>query len=662
MQGELSERSHERGLEKVKKEEEALMCGIAGIINHHQPEPEPAVAGMVKVMRHRGPDDEGFFSDERACLGMCRLAIRDLSGGKQPMSTPDGRYHLVYNGECYGIAGLRQQLEDKGASFRTRSDTEVVLQAYAHLGPEGLNSLNGMFAFAIWDSQEQELFLARDRMGIKPLCYSFSKERFLFASTLNGLQAHPDFHGSIDPEAVELYLSTGFIPAPYTIFKEARKLPPGHWARIGKGGMEIRRWWEFPLPRGEERLTDAEEACDRIAGIIKEAATIRLESDRPVGLCLSGGIDSGLLASALQDSGTEAFTVGFAEKGYDESGMAARVTKHLEMKHHILSDCHISVEEDFDKVLEHYDEPNNDSSAMAVYNLARLLHQHVVVELNGLGGDEAFGGYLRYIGGRWAPYARYLPGLGLLPGILGPDEIKSSWKSRLARFGEAVGEAGKALSSLHLPGELWPLACYLQMLNPSEATIDRRLRRPEFLRQLGGFRAIHAFAPHFQESAGCSLLTRLNHLDCKTVLPGDYLVKEDRMTMAHSVEGRVPLLDHRIIKLGFSLSDPLRIKGLRTKRMLRLLASKQLPEGVADAPKHGFSIPEAAWLRGPLAGKLQESLFENHARVYEYVAAATVKQVLREHLDGRANHSRLLWTLFSLETWLRNRKKEGVKG
>ncbi len=614
------------------------MCGVAGEVwspatGARGGDARARVGGMVDAMRHRGPDGDGFHQGDGVSLGMCRLAIIDVAGGDQPMATADGRWHIVYNGEVYGTDPLRRELEGRGRAFRTRSDTEVVLNALAEHGAAGLSRLNGMFAFAVWDQRERELWLGRDRLGIKPLFYWQQDGRLVFSSTLAAIAGRDDFRGTLDAESLELYLANRFVVAPRTLYREIRKLPPGHFARWRDGRLTVERWWEVPIPERPRRIS-AGEAAEEVSALLADSARLRLVSERPVGLCLSGGIDSGLLAHALRSDRVETFSLGFADPSYDESPTAARVAAALGLPHHVLR-ADLDAARDIDAVLAHYDEPVADPSGVALYELSRLLSAHVTVALSGTGGDELFGGYRRIVAGLLARGTRHLPLLRWLPPLLGRDESKLGWRKQLAQLAGAAG----------LP----PLKAYRRLLAPTPDGAD--LRRPELVAAVGDFDAASVFREPFERARG-SLLTRLLYTDLHTVLADDYLVKEDRMTMAHSVEGRVPFLDYRMVELAFSLPDELKIDGLTTKVLLRRMARARLPAEIAGAPKQGFEIPVAAWLRTALADRVR-ALADPSARIAEFLDPVAVSRAIGEHLDERADHGRLLWTLLTLEHFLR---------
>ena len=625
-----------------RQETEYFMCGIAGesgVGNSPECHSEAMleVRRMVASLHHRGPDGNGFRTGEGAVLGASRLAIVDVAGGNQPISTPDGRYHIVYNGECYNADELRGELQARGADFRTHADTEVVLWNHIVHGPDGLHRLNGMFAFAIWDSQQRELFVARDRVGIKPLFYWQNGRRLVFSSTLNAIQARTDFEGTIDNESIELYLATKFILAPRTIFREIRKLPAGHWLRWKQGEVLVRQWWDFPLENQHSLVIDHAKAESHVEELLRTASRCRLMGERPVGLCLSGGIDSGLIAAGLRNDNVRTYSLGFDDSRFDESAAAAHVADHLGLAHRRLL-CQPNAIEDLRETTQHYGEPVGDSSAIALFNLARQMSQHVTVAISGTGGDELFGGYQRYVAARLARMTRYLPGLGGVAGLLGRDESKRGWRKQLGRFARAASVS--------------PLECYLRLLCPTDHRVLATMRQPDFAASLGGFSPTDVFRDHFDRARGHSLLTRLMYLDAKTVLVDDYLVKDDRMTMAHSLEGRVPFLDHRLIDYAYRLPDAMKIGVLETKRLLRSVARRQLPRKIASSPKQGFDLPLAETLRGPLSAVVNVLLLSSQARITDYVRPAVIQRIIADHSSGTADHSRLVWSLLVLELWM----------
>lgn len=642
------------------------MCGIAGEVMFRPTADSETgvrqrlVERMIAAIRERGPDDVGFYTDATAALGVCRLAIVDIAGGRQPMSTPDGRYTIVYNGECYALDSLRAALVSRGAVFRTRADTEVVLQAYAQWGAAALDRLNGMFAVAIWDAWRRELFLARDRFGIKPLVYAMDGRRLLFGSTATALARRGDLELDVDPEAVEMFLASKFIAAPHTIYRQIKKLPAGHWARLSEGRLQVVRWWDLPLERASRQTSSMAAATTRVNGLLGEAVEKRRSSERPMGLCLSGGIDSSLLASHLRATDTKAFSIGQPGSAADETHIAAQVAANTRLAIRAVYYPQ-DLDDLFTRMITALDEPLGDSSCAALYCLSRRMGADVTVTLSGTGGDELFGGYWRYLAGLLSNAGNHLPRGGLLAGLklvglkvsglklagLQPGREPAGWRRSLSRFVETVTDD--------------PLETYLRLLSPTTPAIAAALRRPELCRADGGNRFADIARDHFERAAGESLLARLSYVDMKTVLVDDYLVKEDRMTMAHSLEGRFPFLDVDLAEYAFRLPDRLKIRGLTTKRVLRRLVQRQgLPAGIARARKRGLEVPLAGWLRGPLAERVRDTLLPVGAVIKEYCRPELVNQIVEDHLNGVADHGRLLWCLLTLDTWLDEQRQGEV--
>ncbi|MCO6453690.1 MAG: asparagine synthase (glutamine-hydrolyzing) [Pirellulaceae bacterium] len=619
------------------------MCGIAGIIRWdgagNDAVPNKAVVqDMLGAMRSRGPDEVGVFHDARATLGCCRLAVVDLSTGSQPQRTPDGRYTIVYNGECYELRQLREQLLAVGMCFRTRSDTEVVLHAFARWGPACLDRLNGMFALAIWDHHQQQLFLARDRFGIKPLYYADLGDRFLFGSTLDALIACPWFSRDIDAAAVQLYLATRFIPAPRTIYRQARKLPAGHCAIVRDGHFQASEWWDWPLESPTSPTRPLSAVLAQVDDALRQATKACLVAERPMGLCLSGGIDSGLLASYLPAESAETFCLGFPADPCDETSAAQRTARHLNLPLTRVA-CDDHPDELLDGVVGAMDEPMADSSALALLSLCRAISRRVTVVLSGSGGDELFGGYRRHaailLADRW----------GRIPGF---------WDLALGASALAAGRQRLAARRFTSCRASDPLSGFLRWIAPTTPELLARLRTPEYSRDAGADLLREVFEPHFARTAGLPLVHRLAYLETKTVLTDAYLVKEDRMAMACSLEGRFPLLDQRVAELAWRLPPGYKLRGLRTKWLLRRLASRRLPAATARGAKRGFEVPLADWLRGPWMPRLYDQLLVPTAAIGAYCRPDALRQLVAQHQAG-VDHSRLLYGLLLLELWLSER-------
>jgi len=589
---------------------------------------------MLAALHARGPDDVDVHLDSHAALGVRRLAIVDVAEGRQPMSTADGRFTIAYNGECYAVGALRDSLVARGVEFRTRSDTEVVLYAYAQWGPAAFDRLDGMFALAIWDARRGEMLLARDRFGIKPLYYMPGDDRLLFASTAAALAARDDVDRRIDPNAVELYLSSKFIPAPYSIYRSIRKLPAGFWAQWRGGRLQLQRWWDLPIDAGASSALSRRAALHEVDQRLSDAIRVQSIAERPVGLCLSGGIDSGLLAAHLRGLRVPTFSIGAVEAEFDESPAARAMARRFGLESHVvaLPTQPLAL---LDDVVAALDEPLGDPSCAALMELSRVMSRRVTVALSGTGGDELFGGYRRYVAARLAWLAARIPRLASGPARWLSRRHRDAWE----RF------AGAAKGG--------PLACYLQLIQPTTAELAGRLRNPEFSRAVD-VRFSELAADWFDRPTGRSLLTRLSYVDIKTMLPDGYLAKEDRMMMAHSLEGRFPMLDHRLAEFAFAMPDRFKQQGLRTKRLLRRLAARRgLPAGVVRGRKRGFEVPLSAWLRGPLADRMRDTLLPREAVIKQYCRAEVVNAVVGEHLAGQAEHGRLLWCLLIFESWMR---------
>lgn len=619
------------------------MCGIAGDVRCRPDSRDDArqrrrgVRRMIAAIRERGPDEFGYYSDDVASLGVCRLAVNDIANGRQPITTADGRFTIVYNGECYSVDALRRRLLGLGHAFRTRGDTEVVLHAYAQWGPGAFERLNGMFALAIWDARRRELVLARDRFGIKPLYYLADQRRLLFGSTVTALAGRGDLDLQIDAESVQMYLASKFIAAPHTIYRGLRKLPGGHWARFRDGELHLHQWWDLPLAAEPSPCPSTAHAAGDVNQMLAAAVDRRRSHERPTGLCLSGGIDSSLLASHLRASGTPAFSIGLRGSRTDETPRAALVAANTQLDLHT-QDFPQDVNRLFDDVVRALDEPLGDSSCAALYCLGRRMRDDVTVVLSGTGGDELFGGYRRYLAALLTRQVNRLPGFAQLS-RLNRGQAAHDWRYRLAHFAETVGRD--------------PLDSYLRLVDPSVPAVGDPLWRPELRRADGGNRYLDIARQHFDRAVGQTLLQRLCYVDMKTVLVDGYLVKEDRMTMAHSLEGRLPFLDVELAEYAFRLPDRFKIRGLTTKHLLRrLVRTQQLPGWIGRAGKRGFDVPLASWLRGALAERVRDSLLPSDAAIKAYCQPEVVNRVVNGHLSGQENHGRLLWCLLTLETWL----------
>jgi asparagine synthase (glutamine-hydrolysing) len=604
------------------------MCGIAGLLG--SPDREALVA-MRDAMVHRGPDDEGLFVDGLAGLAARRLSIIDLAHGHQPISTEDGSVTVVQNGEIYNHEELRAQLTQH--TFATRSDTEVIAHLYEEHGLQFAEKLRGMFAVAIWDARARRLVLARDRFGIKPLYYAHEGDRLAFASELKALQKRPRASTEIDLDAVEAFLAFNSIPAPLTIYRAARKLPPGHLLVAQDGQVEVRRFARpKPVDAAEVRRDSFDQLATELRDRMRDSVRAHLVADVPVGVLLSGGIDSSMLtALAAQESGyrVSTFSIGFKERSFDELDLARQVARRYNTDHHELV-----VEPDAATLLpilaKAFDEPFADSSAVPTYLVSQLAAQHVKVVLSGEGGDELFGGYETYVADLLAPRigrvaAAAAPLAAKLPS--GSGRVPLDYK--LKRFSRAA----------HLP----PLERHhgwKEIFSPDA--------RAELLTNRGDADPVDVYREAYAETEGAEPLARLQDVDRAIYLADDLLVKTDRMSMAHSLEARVPFLDAHVAEFAHALPTSAKVRGFAKKRVLRAAAEPLVPREIVRGRKRGFSIPAAAWLRGPLVPFAREVLDTDAGGLLDRAAA---QRVLDDHIAGREDLSRQLWGLMSLALW-----------
>ncbi len=611
---------------------------------------------MADALATRGPDDEGVWSDAAAgiALGHRRLSILDLSEqGHQPMLSACGRFVLVYNGEIYNSPAIRADLEQQGTRFRGRSDTEVLLAAISKWGlRETLPKLIGMFAFAVWNRSEQTLTLVRDRLGIKPLYYGQAGRDFVFASELKSLHRHPGFEKAINPSAVALLMRHCYIPAPYSIFEGIRKLPPGclleisadestgHLANIEE--LKPVRYWDLHevIRHGSRSPFSGsfEEAVDRLDQLLQDAVELRMLADVPVGAFLSGGIDSSLVVAMMQKHRSlpvKTFTIGFDEHDYDEAPYAHRISEHLGTEHHELCITPMDAEDVIAQLAVIYDEPLADMSQIPTCIVSRLARQNVTVSLSGDGGDELFGGYGRYVhlGGIWDR-------LQQVPG----RKTASSLIEKFQRFAPATLQ----------PERLKKIAEVGKVDSPEElyAQLHRHWLSHEIM-------ANDVFDP--SESVGFGVpsgelsLPRLKWmaLDTRTYLPDDILTKVDRASMYHSLEARVPLLDHRVVEFAWSLPSHYRYEGETGKKILRAVLDRYVPTKLYDRPKVGFGIPIGDWLRGSLRDWAEDLLSEQSLNKHGLLQNAVVRSTWEEHLSGRQNLQYPLWDILMFQQWYR---------
>ena len=614
------------------------MCGICGLVSAAGTPDAEAVARMSGRLVHRGPDDDGLFCEGPAALAARRLSIIDLEGGHQPIENEDGGAVVVQNGEVYNSLEQKRELEARGHRFASDCDTEVLVHAYEEWGEGFLERLRGMFAIALWDKRRQRLLLARDRFGIKPLYYRAAGEELSFASELKALLEQPGFSREIDPKAVAAYLAFNSIPAPLTIFAEARKLPPGFLATWERGELSLRRYARpGPVPAEEVRRGSAGELAAELREVLDDSIRAHLVADVPVGVLLSGGVDSGgiaALASRHLKEPLRTFSIGFEEAGFDELSRARLVAERYGTEHRELVLRPDAVEL-LPQLVEAFDEPFGDSSALPTYLVSQLAAEHVKTAMSGEGGDELFGGYYTYVAdllarraGRLAALAR--PLAEALPSRT--DRVGFDYKAK--RFARAAAKADP-LERHHGWKEIFSSQARAELAGEGSAAWD----------------PLDLYRERYAETAGADHLARMQDVDLGIYLVDDLLVKTDRLSMAHSLELRVPFLDAAVADFAFSLPRKLKVRGPAKKRLLRKALEPLLPREVVHGRKQGFSVPVASWLRGPLEPFAREVLAPSALARHGLLDPAAVTPLLDRHCAGREDLSRQLWGLMALTLW-----------
>ena len=623
------------------------MCGIAGsfgILGPLDPAIRGAIKPMTRALAHRGPDGEGYFSDAHAALGHRRLAIIDREGGVQPLANENETVWVVFNGEIYNHGWLRQRLLDRGHTFRTRSDTETIVHAYEEFGPECVRYMAGMFAFAVYDITKRELFIARDRLGKKPLFYAALGGALHFASEIKSFFHSPAWDPACDLDQLEAYLSLGYFLAPGTAYRHVRKLEPGHWMRIRNGRIEYRQYWDV------EQFDDYEgteaEAVRSIDEQLADRVRERLESEVPLGAFLSGGIDSGLVVSYMAGQSAQPVvtaSVGFGEKAHNELGDAQLTATHCGTSHH----PHLiepKLEEIFDELVAAYDEPFADSSSIPTYYVSREARRHVTVALSGDGGDETFGGYdFRYV-----PHAAECAVRSMIPG--------RAWR-RVAGAAGAYWPRNPALPRpLRLGAVLEnigrdPEAGYFADLCFLKPNATRALMGRAPLRDIRATAVYEQVTEPYRRCPSTSPVQRAEYADLKIYLPNDVLTKVDRMSMLHSLEVRCPLLDHRLVEHAFRLPQRLKLAHRRGKHLLKQLAAERLPAALLQQRKRGFTAPIGEWIAGRYAEQFRSEVLTPGAAIAGLVDQEQIRRAFEQHRAGERDHAYMLWAVWVLQKW-----------
>lgn len=626
------------------------MCGIAGIFDATgKREIDRELLGrMNEVQHHRGPDEGGLHTEPGLGFGHRRLSIIDLSSGQQPLFNQDGTVVVTYNGEIYNFMEVRAELEQRGYRFRTHCDTEVIVYAWEVWGEDCVDHFRGMFAFAVWDRPRETLFLARDRLGVKPLYYAaLANGLFIFGSELKVLRQHPDMPRQIDPTAVEEYFAYGYIPDPKTIYKGVHKLPPGYklTLRRGQPAPEPVQYWDVPF-QVNAHITEAE-AQEELVLRLREAVDIRRVADVPLGAFLSGGVDSSAVVAmmaGLSDDPVNTCSISFGDPQFNEAKYAQEVAERYRTRHRVEQ-----VDPDdfslLDKLAGLYDEPYADSSALPTYRVCELARREVIVALSGDGGDENLAGYRRY---RWHAYEERMRGLvpsairRPLFGFLGRVYPKADWAPKIFRAKSTF----EALSRNTIEG-------YFHGVSVMHDQNRAQIFSDGLKRELQGYHAADVLRGFAARSPTQHPLSLVQYLDMKTYLPGDILTKVDRASMAHALEVRVPLLDHKLVEWISSLPPDLKLRGREGKYVFKKAMEPHLPDSILYRPKMGFAVPLAKWFRGPLRERVREAVLNPAMAGSGYFNMDSLRQLLDLHQSGMRDCSSPLWSLLMFEAFLR---------
>ena len=636
------------------------MCGIAGICQVDAspltPEAGQWVKAMTDRMSHRGPDGEGQWSSGPVCLGHRRLSIIDLSGGGQPMHSADGQMTVTFNGEIYNYAELKEQLIALGGQFQTSSDTEVILEGYRIWGPDCLARFDGMFAFALWDNQQRRLFCARDRFGKKPFFYTVQHGRLYFASELTGIEQLRHLSLTMNPQAVMRYLAYEYVPTPHSVYTEVQSLPPSHMLLLQDGNLSISRYWDMPMSDESDRRSD-NELCEELRFLLSRAVRRRMVSDVPLGVFLSGGIDSSIVAGLMARQSSTAiktFSIGFSEASYDESRYARIVAKAFATDHH---ERVLSAEECVDTlpgIISRMDVPMADASVAPTWLLSGVTREKVTVALGGDGADELWAGYEHYIGFKVAQWYNAAPS-ALRKGIIEPlaQLLPSSAGYINPRLAVAT-----FLRAAHAPA--WQRV--QTMLTGFTPDMQESILDSAFKAQQPGFLAPEVlFAPtrehydHWQPQNAATPLARAFHVYARQFMLDDILVKVDRCSMLHSLEVRAPFLDKDAAEFAARLPVSRKLHGFKRKWLLKKAFAELLPDEILYRNKRGFQIPVAEWLRGRMRPLMEDLLSESTLKAQGIFNHQAVRALMDEHVSGRADLRKPLWTLLVFQLWWRAR-------
>jgi asparagine synthase (glutamine-hydrolysing) len=621
------------------------MCGIVGIANNNSRSLNSEILEkMNRCIAHRGPDDDGFYVRENVGLAMRRLSIIDIAHGKQPIHNRDKTKWIVFNGEIYNFQELRADLEKRGHCFYTNSDTEAIVHLYDEYGADCVTHLRGMFAFAIWDEIDKSLFIARDRIGKKPLLYSHQPNGdLIFGSEFSALLSHPSISREVNFEAIDSYLSYLCVPAPQTAFRQIRKLEPAHWLRWKNGAIETKRYW---LPDFSKKIkVSEEEAIEETARVLRDATNARLISEVPLGAFLSGGVDSSIITALMAEASTQpvkTFSIGFEEQDFSELKYAKMVAKHVgaEYNEFIVKPDALEV---LPILVEHYGEPYADSSSIPTYYVSKETRRFVTVALNGDGGDESFAGYERYMAMNAAESYNRFPRFLRKPFI----EFPISHLPNSKKYRSRLRSAKRFVESASLP----KVERYLRWISAVAPDLKNDLMTENFRQNINGGKPSDLLAEWFDRADSKNIIDDTMFVDQMTYLPNDLLVKVDIASMANSLEARSPFLDHKVIEFAASLPSDIKIKKADTKTLLKKVAARLVPKEAIYRRKMGFGVPIANWLRGDMREFMKENLQSERFARRGLFEVSQVEKLIEEHLNQKQDNATPIWTLLMLELW-----------
>lgn len=625
------------------------MCGICGVVyrDPNRVTSYEVVRQMSDTIFHRGPDAEGIYIGQQAGLGSRRLSIIDLSSGDQPIYNEDNSLVIIFNGEIYNYPSLRAQLIDEGHIFYTHSDTETILHGYEKWGCDIVNHLNGMFTFALWDTRHRQMFIARDRTGIKPLYYTQTPDGLIFGSEIKALLAHPGVERQISRDALDAYLSFEYVPTPLSIFENIYKLPPGHYLLWRDGNLAIEPYWDMLLEQSEEPVAERHEQrlLDQLHSVLRQSVEMEMIADVPIGVLLSGGVDSSMVAAVMAEispGNVQSFSIGMEDPSFDESGFARIVATHLGTHHHELIVRPQDLIELVPQLANFMDEPLADSSMIPTTLLSRFTRQYVKVALGGDGGDELFGGYSTLQAHRLMNiYQQWMPAPlrhRLIPALV--HQLPTSFNNISTDF-----KAKRFVKGTDLP----LTRRHQEWLGSFSEDEKAKIVRPELRRtQQETYELVEDKLAHCRSQ---DMLNRVLYLDMKMYLEGDILPKVDRASMSASLEVRVPLLNTVMLEFAARLPHQYKLHGLETKYLLRRAAESKLPKKIWRRGKKGFNIPVAKWIAGPILDLTLDMLHPDRLRRESFFEPDAVQDLLRDHLAQRRDARKLLWTLLTFELW-----------